>query len=150
MKIICRHIALSWIAIVSSHCFGQTASVSGKVTDNGEPLPLANVQLNGTEMGAATDIDGLFELNNIKPGDYVVLVTSLGFQSYQTKISLSANESKTINIQLEPSAQSLDETVVTGTLKPVSRLESPVPVEVYSPTFLKRTLRRVFLMRFKT
>lgn len=37
-----------------------------------------------------------------------------------------------------PSTQSLDETVVTGTLKPVSRLESPVPVEVYSPAFLKK------------
>ena len=94
--------------------------------------------LKGTEIGAATDIDGLFELANVEPGDYVLLVTSLGYQSYQTKISLSANESKTINIQLDASAQSLDETVVTGTLKPVSRLESPVPVEVYSPTFLKK------------
>ncbi|MBA4745523.1 MAG: TonB-dependent receptor [Muricauda sp.] len=138
MKIICRHIVFLLLGFISICSFGQTASVSGKVTDNGEPIPLTNVVLKGTKIGAATDIDGLFELANVEPGDYVVLVTSLGYQSYQTKISLSANESKTINIQLEPSAQSLDETVVTGTLKPVSRLESPVPVEVYSPTFLKK------------
>ena len=138
MKIICRHIIFLLLGFISICSFGQIASLNGKVTDNGEPLPLANVQLKGTGMGAATDIDGLFELNNIKPGDYVVLVTSLGYQPYQTKINIEAGANKTINVQLEPSAQSLDETVVTGTLKPVSRLESPVPVEVYSPTFLKK------------
>lgn len=99
---------------------------------------MANVLLKGTEMGSATDIEGVFELTNIQPGNYVLLVSSLGYLPYQTKINLGPAEVKTINISLEPSAESLDETVVTGTLKPVSRLESPVPVEVYSPTFLKR------------
>ncbi|MEC7772829.1 MAG: TonB-dependent receptor [Bacteroidota bacterium] len=126
------------MALACNYCFAQSASLNGKVTSNGEPLPLANVLLKETEIGTATDIDGVFELTNIQAGDYVVLVTSLGYQPYQTKISLGAGANKTINIQLEPSAQSLDETVVTGTLKPVSRLESPVPVEVYSPTFLKK------------
>jgi outer membrane receptor for ferrienterochelin and colicins len=99
---------------------------------------MANVLLKGTEMGSATDIGGVFELTNIQPGNYVLLVSSLGYLPYQTKINLGPAEVKTINISLEPSAESLDETVVTGTLKPVSRLESPVPVEVYSPTFLKK------------
>lgn len=122
-----------------SQCgFAQTASLKGKVTDNGEPLPLASVVLKGTEMGTATDMDGLFELANIQAGDYVLSVSSLGYLPYQTKIHLGPGESKTINISLETSAESLDEMVVTGTLKPVSRLESPVPVEVYSPTFLKK------------
>ncbi|MDF0707915.1 TonB-dependent receptor [Flagellimonas okinawensis] len=138
MKSSCKHLALLWIALIGHYSFAQSASLNGKVTDNGEPLPLANVILKGTDMGTATDIDGMFEMTDIQPGDYVVLVTSLGYQPYQSKISLGAGANKTINIQLEPSAQSLDETVVTGTLKPVSRLESPVPVEVYSPTFLKK------------
>nr|WP_297787422.1 TonB-dependent receptor [uncultured Allomuricauda sp.] len=138
MKSICKYLVILWLALVSSFCFAQNASLNGKVTDNGQSLPLANVLLKGTDMGTATDIDGVFKLTGIQPGDYVVLVTSLGYQPYQTKISLGAGANKTINIQLEASAQSLDETVVTGTLKPVSRLESPVPVEVYSPTFLKK------------
>ncbi|SFC04411.1 outer membrane receptor for ferrienterochelin and colicins [Flagellimonas taeanensis] len=124
--------------MVGHYCFAQTATLKGKVIDNGEPLPMANVLLKGTEMGSATDIEGVFELTNIQPGNYVLLVSSLGYLPYQTKINLGPAEVKTINISLEPSAESLDETVVTGTLKPVSRLESPVPVEVYSPTFLKR------------
>ncbi|MFD2100403.1 TonB-dependent receptor [Flagellimonas iocasae] len=138
MKLICKHIVILCLALWSSHSFAQLASISGKVTENGEPLPLANVLLKETNKGAASDIDGNFSLTNIDPGDYTLLVTSLGYLPYQTKISLRSSEAKIINIQLEPSAQSLDETVVTGTLKPVSRLESPVPVEVYSPTFLKK------------
>ncbi|WP_072880641.1 TonB-dependent receptor [Flagellimonas taeanensis] len=134
----CKYIALLWVALVGHYCFAQTATLKGKVIDNGEPLPMANVLLKGTEMGSATDIEGVFELTNIQPGNYVLLVSSLGYLPYQTKINLGPAEVKTINISLEPSAESLDETVVTGTLKPVSRLESPVPVEVYSPTFLKR------------
>lgn len=138
MKSICRHITFFCIALIGSYSLAQTASLNGKVTDNGESLPLVNVLLKGTEIGTATDIDGVFELTDIQPGDYVLLVTSLGYQPYQTKINLGAGAHKTINIHLEASAQSLEETVVTGTLKPVSRLESPVPVEVYSPTFLKK------------
>lgn len=138
MKSFHKHSILLWIVLTSSYCFAQTTSLSGKVTDNGDPLPLANVLLKGTEIGTATDIDGVFELTDIPAGDYMILVTSLGYQPYQTKINIEAGANKTVNIQLEASAQSLEETVVTGTLKPVSRLESPVPVEVYSPAFLKK------------
>lgn len=137
MKIYFTHIALLSMALIN-YCFAQTTSLNGKVTDNSEPLPLANVLLKGAEMGTATDVDGLFELTNIPPGDYILMVSSLGYLPFQTKITLGSGEAKTINISLEPSAENLDETVVTGTLKPVSRLESPVPVEVYTPAFLKK------------
>lgn len=36
------------------------------------------------------------------------------------------------------SVEDIDEVVVTGTLKPISRLETPIPVEIYSATFLKK------------
>src|SRR5690606_13774661 len=57
---------------------------------------------------------------------------------YQTKIILEKKEPVVLDISLQPSMESLEEMVVTGTLKPVSRLESPVPVEVYSPAFFKK------------
>ena len=39
---------------------------------------------------------------------------------------------------LKPMSRDLDEVVVTGTMKEVKRVESPVPVEVYSAAFLKK------------
>ncbi|HPN38496.1 MAG TPA: carboxypeptidase-like regulatory domain-containing protein [Melioribacteraceae bacterium] len=61
---------------------GTTGKISGKVTDKetGEPLPGINVILQGTTMGAATDIDGNFIINNIPPGSYTVLFSGVGYQ----------------------------------------------------------------------
>jgi len=121
-----------------TNLFPQDASILGKVTENGEPLPFVNILLKGTLIGSSTNVDGQYHLSNITAGDYVLTATSIGYISYQTTLTIREGESKTVNIALEASAQALDETVVTGTLKPVSRLESPVPVEVYTPTFLKK------------
>lgn len=49
-----------------------------------------------------------------------------------------SNAQQTDSLSLPKSENSLDEIVISGTLKPVSRLETPVPVEVYSSTFLKK------------
>lgn len=38
----------------------------------------------------------------------------------------------------ERKSEALEEVVISGTLKPVSRLETPVPVEIYTTTFLKK------------
>ena len=59
-----------------------------------------------------------------------------GFKSEEKEI-LVASGSITVDFDLTES-NSLDEVVITGTLKPVIRQESPVPVEVYSPSFLKK------------
>lgn len=126
------------IGLIVTFGFAQEGTINGKVTEQGEPLPLVNIRLKGTQAGTSSDIDGFYSLENIEPGNYVLVATSLGYTPYQTKIKIGPEESKTVNIQMVASAESLKETVVTGTLKPVSRLESPVPVEVYSPTFLKK------------
>ncbi len=110
----------------------------GSLSENGQPIAYANVLLKGTQMGTATDADGHYELANIEPGQYTLIASSIGYITYRTSILIGKGEVKTLDIELEASAESLEETVVTGTLKPVSRLESAVPVEVYTPTFLKK------------
>src|SRR5690606_39153938 len=47
------------------------------------------------------------------------------------------DEDVEVKISLSPQESRMDEVVVTGTMKEVSRLESPVPVEVFSPAFFK-------------
>ncbi len=116
----------------------QEATISGRITENGVSLPFANILLKNTEIGTSSDTDGYYTLSNVPPGRYVLLATSVGYLPYQATITIGQGETQLVNISMEASTQTLDETVVTGTLKPVSRLESPVPVEVYTPTFLKK------------
>ncbi len=117
---------------------GQQASVGGVITDKGEPIPFVNVYLKDEGTGSSTDHDGHYLLEELAAGDYVLIASAMGYLSQRRAISLGENESLTLSFSMEPSAESLEETVVTGTLKPVSRLESPVPVEVYSPAFLRK------------
>ena len=110
---------------------GQVVMIEGKITENDMPIPFANLFLEETTLGTAADEDGYFILEKIPEGTYTLKVSALGYRPYRRKISLVEGESKTFHISLEAAS-------VTGTLKAVRRSESPVPVEVYSPTFLKQ------------
>ncbi|GGH38350.1 TonB-dependent receptor [Mangrovimonas yunxiaonensis] len=122
--------------LTSFGLLAQSITISGKVTTQGEPLPFVNVYLKDTTKGAVTNNDGHYSISNITAGDYTLIVSFTGFKAVHKNVTVS---DKPLYLDFDLSAtESLDEVVVTGTLKPVSRLESPVPVEVYSPAFLKK------------
>ncbi|WP_338732154.1 TonB-dependent receptor [Mangrovimonas cancribranchiae] len=114
----------------------QSFTIHGKVTSQGKPLSYVNVYVKGTTKGAVTNDNGRFKISNISPGEYTIIASFTGFKT-ETKHIVITSQNLNINFNLKIT-ESLDEVVVTGTLKPVNRLESPVPVEVYSPTFLKK------------
>ena len=126
-----------FIIIISLLSLSLTAQdIVGKVSSNGEDLAYVNVYLKGTSKGAVSKDDGSFKIENIKAGAYTIVASFTGFQTQEKTITV-ASDDITVNFNLLES-EILDQVVVTGTLKAVSRLESPVPVEVYSPTFLKK------------
>ena len=116
----------------------QNSSINGTITDDEGTVPFANIYLKGTKMGTSTSEDGTYNLKDIPAGTYKLNVSVIGYQDFSKKITLRTNENRTIDIKIIPASEQLEEMVVTGTLKAVSRSESPVPVEVYSPTFLKK------------
>ena len=116
---------------------GQSGSISGKASVQEAPLPFANVFLKGTQTGSATDSLGRFVIKDIPPGKYQVVVSSIGYNTTQKTITLEAGQQAILNFELVSSNTSLDEVVISGTMKEVSKLESPVPVEVYSAKFFK-------------
>ncbi|CAM4083609.1 TonB-dependent receptor [Zobellia nedashkovskayae] len=116
----------------------QNSSITGIITDDQGTVPFANIYLKGTKLGTSSSEDGTYNLKDIPAGTYKLKVSVIGYQDFSTKITLESNENKTLDIKINPASEQLEEMVVTGTLKAVSRSESPVPVEVYSPTFLKK------------
>lgn len=117
--------------------FAQTGSMSGHVFTNGSPVPYASIFLEGTSIGVASDDEGKFSLAAVAPGKYTLKVTAIGYLAYEQHIKVNAGQHIQLSIVLEADNVEMGEVVVTGTLKEVSRLESPVPVEVYSPAFFK-------------
>ncbi len=123
--------------IISLIGYSLTAqSISGKVISNGQGLPYVNVYLKGTSKGAVTKDDGSYIISNVKAGTFTVVASFTGFQTQKKPVIINS-KNVIVNFDLKES-EILDEVIVTGTLKAVSRLESPVPVEVYSPTFFKK------------
>jgi len=127
---------LSTLCIILTHAaIGQTAQITGVILDQRTPVPFASILIAGTTLGTSSDEDGKFSFD-LTPGSYALKVSAIGYTS--TIQNITVTENNTIAIHLVSKSEQLEEMVVTGTLKAVSRSESPVPVEVYSPTFLKQ------------
>jgi len=130
-----RNLILVILCLLSYVVRAQT--ITGKTSTNGDALPYVNVYLKGTQKGAVSNDNGMFSFKNVTPGKYTIIASFTGYQTQKRSITVSKSKDVTINFNL-PESELLDEVVVTGTLKAVSRLDSPVPVEVYSTTFLKK------------
>lgn len=122
--------------LITSVVYSQGIDITGKVTSKGEPLPFANIYLSNSEKGATTNEYGYYKIPNVAPNSYTIYASFTGFTTHKKRIII-ADKAKVLNFDLIEN-NSLDEVVITGTMKAVSRLESPVPVEVYTPTFFKR------------
>ena len=95
---------------VSALAFGQNITVKGVVTDasNGEPVPFAAIQLQGTMTGASTDADGTYTIS--VPSTGTLIFSSVGFTTQSVPVQGRAS----INVELAPDAEFLDETIVVA------------------------------------
>ena len=110
--------------------------VNGTVFSEGKPLAFSNVYIENSATGAITNEEGVFKLTDLKPGTYTLIASFTGYATSKKRIKITH---KNVRIKFNlVEDNSLQEVIITGTLKAVSRLESPVPVEVYSTTFLKK------------
>ncbi|MEO1076800.1 MAG: carboxypeptidase-like regulatory domain-containing protein, partial [Bacteroidota bacterium] len=79
-----RLLTRAWLVAVlvslAPAAFAQFGAVAGTVTDaeSGFTLPGANVVIEGTTLGAATDNDGTYRLARLAPGTYTLIASYLG------------------------------------------------------------------------
>ena len=130
------NIILFFFLLTSFNLFCQHNSLSGKIYSNGEVLPYVNIYLKDYTLGTASDSEGYYEIKNIPNGNHTVIISSIGYKTKSLNISFNNNQI-TRDFSLA-SDNSLDEVVISGTLRPISKSNSPVPVEVYSETFFRK------------
>lgn len=106
--------------------------ISGRVLDAStkQPLPLANVFLVETNIGAATDVEGNYLIRNLDPGTYRIRVSAIGYTTItKTDIFVTNSKPNEINFELQPAVIELDGVTVT------SDLFSRNPTEINSVTY---------------
>ena len=116
----------------------QTGTLIGKVmAPDGSPVAYASVGVIDGKKGTLAEDDGTFSLTEIPAGEQRFSVSALGFTTLDFSVKILVGETTTYNLSLETNNATLDEVVVTGTMKPVSKTNSPVPVEVYTANFFQ-------------
>jgi len=125
------------LILFSVTCSSQNNSLSGRISDRSENLSYVNIYIQNTKFGTSSNDEGHYQIKNIPSGTYKIVVSSLGYKTKTIKITFDKNEKIIQNFSLV-SDNSLDEIVVSGNLKPVSKSASSVPVDVYSKGFFKK------------
>ncbi len=114
MKYIYLVTLLSFL-VVSIRAQETTGSLYGKVTDKStnETLIGANVIIIGTELGAATNVQGEFTIDNIPPNTYEVRASVIGYNSVtKTDISIMPGKPAIVNFELTVTTIELEGVVV--------------------------------------
>jgi hypothetical protein len=109
--------ALVMLVASSFSVFGQ-GSISGVVKDakSGETIVGANVLIQGTTIGAATDLDGNFLISNVLAGTYVLQISFVTYKTHTVQDVVVQNAKRTsLEISLAEDVSELDEVVVTAT-----------------------------------
>lgn len=92
--------------------------ITGKVTDarSSKPIAGANISVDGGSGGATTSEDGGYKLSGVQAGVRSVTVRMVGYTKQTRSVSLGEGATMTSDFKLEPSANVLDQVVVTGTV----------------------------------
>ncbi|SMC62305.1 TonB-dependent receptor [Pedobacter africanus] len=131
-------ITLIFSILFSFQSLAQPGHIKGQVSAENKPLSNVNVSLQGTSLLIKTDSAGNYAFDKVAPANYKIQVSAVGFRKMIKTVALKPNENLKIDFDLSNFQNDLNEVVVTGTLKEVRRLESPVPVEVYTPAFFRK------------
>jgi hypothetical protein len=104
----------SLVAVLS---MAQNGSITGKVLDakTSEPIIGANVVIEGTTVGAATDIEGGFRISSVKPGTYNLVVSFVTYKTQTlTDVVVESGKVTSLEIPLPEEVSELAEVVVTA------------------------------------
>ena len=107
---------ISFIAF-SNVVSSQSVKVYGSISNtlNNEPIPFANIIIEGTTIGATSDIDGNYEILNLNAGAYNFKCSYIGFNTdIQSEIKVSSNKSLRLDFFLSENSELLGEVKVRG------------------------------------
>ena len=109
----------------------KTGKLLGSITEmeTESGLPGVNIILKGTYYGSASDVSGNYMIENIRPGDYDVEISMIGYKVLlQTGIRIEGGKTKHLNFFLEKTVLSYGEEVVVIGNKPLFDVDETASV----------------------
>ena len=115
MNTLFKHTLIAIIALLPTIGFAQTGKISGIIIDKTtqETLIGVNISIDGSLLGATTDIDGKYEVTDLAPGNYKLIISYIGYANKNVEnVEVKANETTTLNVNLEVATNELSEVQV--------------------------------------
>jgi outer membrane receptor protein involved in Fe transport len=117
MTIRYRIVLLLVIGLLGVAYAGNTGKLAGVVKDaqTGETLVGVNVVVEGTSMGAATNVDGQYFILNISPGKYTLVASAVGYNKKTvSNVAVSIDLTTTIDFQISSQVVESEEVTITA------------------------------------
>lgn len=95
------------------------SSIKGKIIDasNGSSLPDAVVRIETLNRGVASDLNGIFIFEGLKPGNYELKISYVGYVTKKISLELEDNEIYKLDVMLEPEVTTTDTVLVEAQIK---------------------------------
>jgi outer membrane receptor protein involved in Fe transport len=110
------------ILFCSIQILSQSGKIAGKVTDaaSGQPLPFINVVVVGTNYGAASDVDGNYNVIGVPPGTYTVRASAIGYTPVVVEgVKVSIDLTSTVDFKLSETSVQIGKEIVVVAEKPL-------------------------------
>lgn len=98
--------------------FGSTGTLTGLIRDvsTHQPLVGVNVIVNGTDLGAATDMNGYYRIKDVPVGSYNIHVSMIGYEPVKrANVHIVPKRNTTTNFDLHPQVLQGEGVEVTAT-----------------------------------
>lgn len=134
--------------IFAQQNFGK---IKGTITtSDGEEAVGVNIILKNSKYGTISNEDGAFEFNRVKPNTYTLEVSLTGYETLEQQVTVAANETTPLNLQLTVSNKQLKEVIITNnrgkafpkqstyvSKMPLKNIENPQVYNIVSSELMK-------------
>ena len=114
-----KHYLLLVVFFCTLGTFAQSlGSIEGKLIDkefNNEPLAFANVEIKGTNTVAYSNIDGIYVINDLKPGKYELVYSFVGYKTNAMIVEVIPGETTNLNVSMYANTPTSKKVVFTKT-----------------------------------
>ena len=117
-----KYIFLLIVIVIPFHMGFAQNTISGEVNnaENKAPLDQVSIYIPKLEKGTATNENGFYELNDLPIGSFILVVSSIGFETFSKTININIGLN-TLDVILTPSAIEMEEVIVST---PFHKLQS--------------------------
>ncbi len=127
-----------FLCVILSQLQAQSIDLKGKIICKNKPVSFAIVSIKEFRKATQSDNEGNFNLINLPKDSFLLTVKAIGYYTKGVKVNITKLNKNEITIELMENENTLNDVVISGTLKEVFKKESTVSVEVISPKLFQQ------------